>query len=210
MSRKQIIVGVTGASGALYAGRLLRALLVGGHAAHLVLSKYGRYLMIEELGFAPGKESVRQFLARLYGEEVENGELHEYGISDLACTIASGSVRIDGMAVVPCSMKTLAGIAHGMAGNLIERAADVTLKERRPLVLAPRETPLNLAHLRNMTAAAEIGAILAPAMPAFYQKPESFDDLADFLAGRICDLLGIDNELFPRWEGRGGREGVRE
>lgn len=201
MSQKQIIVGVTGASGALYAGRLLRALLAEGHIAHLVLSKYGRYLLIEELGFAPGKESVRGFLARLYGEEVENGKLHEYGIGDLACTLASGSVRIDGMAVVPCSMKTLAGIAHGMSDNLIERAADVTLKERRPLVLMPRETPLNLAHLRNMTAAAENGAILVPAMPAFYQKPKSFDDLADFLAGRVCDLLGIDNELFPRWPG---------
>jgi 4-hydroxy-3-polyprenylbenzoate decarboxylase len=201
MSRKRIIVGMTGASGALYAGRLLRALLSGGHSVHLVLSRYGRYLLVEELGFAPDEESVPEFLARLYGEEVTAGELCEYGIGDLTCILASGSVRVDGMVVVPCSMKTLAGIAHGLASNLIERAADVALKERRPLVLVPRETPLNLIHLRNMTAAAEAGALLVPAMPAFYQKPATFDDLGDFITGRICDLLGIENRLFPRWSG---------
>jgi len=207
MSRRQIIVGVTGASGALYAGRLLRGLLRGGHTVHLVLSKYGRYLMVEELGFEPAKESVPEFLVRLYGEEVENGELREYGVGDIACTIASGSVEIDGMVVVPCSMKTLAGIANGLASNLIERAADVSLKERRPLIVVPRETPLNLIQLRNMATISEAGATVLPAMPAFYQNPKSFDDLGDFLAGRICDLLGIDNALFPRWEG--GRR-VRE
>ena len=201
MSDRQIIVGVTGASGALYAGRLLRALLTGGHTVHLVLSKYGRYLLREELGFGQEKESVREFLVRLYGEEVENGELCECGIGDLACTIASGSAPVDGMVVLPCSMKTLAGIAHGLASNLIERAADVTLKERRSLILVPRETPLNLIQLRNMTAAAEAGAVIVPAMPAFYQQPETFDDLGDFIAGRVCDLLGIDHELFPRWSG---------
>jgi len=207
MSHRQIIVGVTGASGALYAGRLLYGLLGGGHTVHLVLSKYGRYLLVEELGFEPGKESVLEFLARLYGEQVENGELREYGVGDIACTIASGSVPIDGMVVVPCSMKTMAGIANGLASNLIERAADVSLKERRPLIVVPRETPLNLIQLRNMTTIAEAGAIVLPAMPAFYQKPESFDDLGDFLAGRICDLLGIDNALSPRWEGgQKGRE----
>ena len=201
MSDRQIIVGVTGASGALYAGRLLRALLTGGHTVHLVLSKYGRYLLREELGFGQEKESVREFLVRLYGEEVENGKLCECGIGDLACTIASGSAPVDGMVVLPCSMKTLAGIAHGLASNLIERAADVTLKERRSLILVPRETPLNLIQLRNMTAAAEAGAVIVPAMPAFYQQPETFDDLGDFIAGRVCDLLGIDHELFPRWSG---------
>ena len=201
MSRKQVVVGVTGASGALYAGRLLRALLIGGHGVHLVLSKYGRYLLVEELGFRPDKESVRQFLARLYGEEIEAGELHEYGASDMACTIASGSVAVDGMVVVPCSVKTLSGIARGAASNLIERAADVSLKERRSLVLVLRETPLNLIQLRNMTAAAEAGADILPAMPAFYQKPQTFDDLGDFIAGRICNLLRIEHQLFPSWPG---------
>lgn len=201
MRPKQVIVAVTGASGALYAGRLLRALLVLGHGVHLVLSKYGRYLLHEELGFDPGSESIDEFLLRLYGAEVRNGTLWEYGLNDLASTIASGSVSIDGVVVVPCSMKTLAGIAHGSSTNLIERTADVALKERRPLVLVPRETPLNLIHLRNLTAVAEAGAILLPAMPAFYQKPTNFDDLGDFIAGRVCNLLQIEHELFPRWAG---------
>ena len=205
MSGKEIVVGVTGASGALYAGRLLRALLIGGHRVHLVLSKYGRYLLVEELGFRPDKESLRHFLGRLYGEQIEAGELCEYGAGDLAATIASGSVRLDGMAVVPCSVKTLSSIARGAASSLIERAADVSLKERRPLVLVVRETPLNLIQLRNMTAAAEAGAVILPAMPAFYQQPQTFEDLGDFIAGRICSVLGIDHQLFSAWEGSKGR-----
>ena len=205
MADRQIIVAVTGASGAISAGRLLRALLLDGHTVHLVLSKYGRYLLTEELGFDPAAESVTAFLERLYGEGIRRGVVHEYRCSDMTCALASGSMRIHGMAVVPCSMKTLAGIAAGLADNLIERAADVALKERRPLVLAPRETPLNLIHLRNMTTVAEAGASLVPAMPAFYQQPGSFDDLADFIAGRVLDQLGIENELFNRWTGPGQR-----
>jgi 4-hydroxy-3-polyprenylbenzoate decarboxylase len=199
----QVVVGVTGASGAIYAGRLLRALLIGGHTVHLVLSKYGRYLLVEELGFRPDKENLREFLARLYGQETEAGKLCEYGAGDLAAIIASGSVAIDGMAVVPCSVKTLSSIARGAAASLIERAADVSLKEQRPLVLVVRETPLNLIQLRNMTAAAEAGAIILPAMPAFYQKPQTFDDLGDFIAGRVCNMLRIEHQLFPPWEGAG-------
>ena len=201
MSGRQVIVGVTGASGALYAGRLLRALLVLGHTVHLVLSRYGRLLLHEELGFRPDKESVLQFLERLYGREVLRGDLREYGFNDLASTLASGSVPVDGMVVVPCSAKTLSGIARGAAGNLIERAADVTLKERRPLVLVPRETPLNLIQLRNLATVAEAGGIIVPAMPAFYQKPRNFDDLGDFIAGRVCNLLKIEHDLFPSWPG---------
>lgn len=198
---KEVVVGVTGASGALYATRLLRALLAGGHRVHLILSKYGRFLLREELGFmAEGREeTVREFLQRLYGEEASGGELEEYGINDLTCAIASGSVLTDGMAVIPCSAKTFSGIACGSSSNLIERAADVTLKEKRPLVVVPRETPLNLIQLRNLTALAEAGATVLPAMPAFYQKPRSFDDLGDFMAGRVLDLLHIEHKLFPRW-----------
>ncbi len=207
MTKKKIIVGVTGASGAIYAGRLLRALLAGGHEVHLVLSKYGRFLLHEELGFAPDRESVLEFLARLYGEEVHTGDLREHGFGDLACIIASGSVPVDGMVVIPCSVKTLSGIAHGASANLIERAADVTLKERRPLILVPRETPLNLVQLRNLTLAAEAGAIILPAMPAFYQKPRTFADLGDFIAGRVCNLFHIEHGLFPHWPGaKGGQE----
>ncbi len=203
---KEVIVGVTGASGALYAGRLLRALLLGGHRVHVVLSKYGRYLLHEELGFRPDKESLRAFLVRLYGDEIEKGDLCEYAVGDQASMIASGSAEMDGMVVVPCSIKTLSGVARASADNLIERAADVTLKERRPLILVVRETPLNLIHLRNMTAATEAGAIILPAMPAFYQQPQTFDDLGDFIAGRICSLLGIEHELFARWRGVQKRE----
>ena len=206
MSGKQIVVGITGASGALYAGRLLRTLLIGGHQVHLVLSKYGRYLLVEELGFRPDKESLRAFITRCYGEETQAGELHEYNASDLAASIASGSVAIDGMVVVPCSVKTLSSIARGASASLIERAADVSLKERRPLVLVVRETPLNLIQLRNMTAAAEAGAIILPAMPAFYQKPQTFDDLGDFIAGRVCNVLRIEHQLFPPWQGPEGKK----
>ncbi len=201
MAAREIIVAVTGASGAVYAGRLLRALLQDGHRVHLVLSQYGRYLLIEELGYAPDLESVVEFLNRLYGDRVRRGSLHQYRVGDLAAPLASGSARIHGMAVVPCSMKTLAGIAHGLSTNLIERAADVTLKERRPLVLVPRETPLSLVHLRNLTAVAEAGGTLVPAMPAFYQRPGSFDDLGDFIAGRVLDVMGIEHDLYPRWQG---------
>ena len=204
MSGRQVIVGVTGASGALYAGRLLRALLVLGHTVHLVLSRYGRFLLHEELEFRPDQESVLQFLVRLYGREVLRGELREYGFNDLASTLASGSVPVDGMAVVPCSVKTLSGIARGAASNLVERAADVALKERRPLVLVPRETPLNLIQLRNLATVAEAGGIIVPAMPAFYQKPRNFDDLGDFIAGRVCNLLRIEHDLFPSWPGSKG------
>ena len=198
---KEIVVAITGASGAIYAGRLLRALLIGGHSVHLIISKYGRLLLHEELGFKPDRESVRDFLLQSYGEELEKGDVCEYAVGDQSSTIASGSSKIDGMVIVPCSIKTLSGVANAYANNLIERAADVTLKERRPLVLVVRETPLNLIHLRNMTSVTEAGAIVLPAMPAFYQNPKSFDDLGDFIAGRICSILGIEHKLFSSWAG---------
>ena len=198
---KSFVVGVTGASGALYGLRTLRALLASGHHVHLVMSRYGRYVMHEELGWEPDRESFFDFLARAAGEEVRAGTLEEHGVNDLTRTISSGSARTDGMVVVPCSVKTLSGIARGASSNLIERSADVTLKERRPLVLVVRETPLNLIQLRNLVAVAEAGAAVVPAMPAFYQKPETFDDLGDFIAGRVLGLLGLDHDLFARWEG---------
>ena len=201
MSGKTFIVAVTGASGAIYAVRALRALLVGGHHVHLVMSKYGRYVIHEELGWEPDNEPVLDYLARVGGDEVRAGTLEEHGVNDLTRTISSGSVPADGMVVVPCSAKTLSSIAHGTSANLIERSADVTLKERRPLVLVVRETPLNLIQLRNMVAVTEAGAAVLPAMPAFYQKPQTFEDLGDFIAGRALSLLGVECELFARWEG---------
>ncbi|MFH1569301.1 MAG: flavin prenyltransferase UbiX [Gemmatimonadota bacterium] len=199
--RRNVAVAVTGASGAIYAARLMRALLAGGHRVHLVQSKYGRLVLHEELGYEPDRESAIDFLRRLYGPGVEAGELVEHGVNDLTGPLASGSARLDGMVVVPCSAKTLSGIAHGSSSNLIERSADVSLKERRPLVLVVRETPLNLIQLRNLTAAAEAGAAILPAMPAFYQKPKTFEDLADFIAGRALSLLGMEHSLFPPWKG---------
>lgn len=200
-SSRAFIVGVTGASGALYAARTLRALLSGGHHVHLVMSKYGRYVAHHELGWEPEAEPFAEFLARRCGDSVRAGTLQEHNVNDLTRSISSGSSRVDGMVVVPCSAKTLSGIAHGASSNLIERSADVTLKENRPLVLVVRETPLNLIQLRNLVAVAEAGASVLPAMPAFYPKPQSFDDLGDFIAGRALSLLGLDHDLFARWEG---------
>ena len=200
---RSFVVGVTGASGALYGARTLRALLASGHHVHLVISRYGRYVMHEELGWEPDREPVFDFLARTAGEEVRAGTLEEHGVNDLTRTISSGSAPTDGMVVAPCSAKTLSGIARGASSNLIERSADVSLKERRPLVLVLRETPLNLIQLRNLVTVAEAGAAVVPAMPAFYQKPRTFEDLGDFIAGRVLSLLGLDHDLFSPWEGGG-------
>jgi 4-hydroxy-3-polyprenylbenzoate decarboxylase len=195
---KHVIVAVTGASGGLYALRLIRALLMDGRRVSLVLSRFGRYVLQDETEFS-GAGGFLEHLVERYGEDMRRGRLDEYKIDDLAATIASGSVRTDGMVVIPCSMKTLSGIAHGSSSNLIERAADVTLKEARPLILVPRETPLNRIHLRNMLSVSEAGAHIVPAMPAFYQRPDSFDDLADFIAGRVLSLLGIGQKLYTPW-----------
>tara|TARA_Y100000588_G_scaffold139216_1_gene152996 strand:- start:41 stop:643 length:603 start_codon:yes stop_codon:yes gene_type:complete len=199
MSR--ITVGVTGASGGIYALRTLRGLLMIGDDVDLIVSEFGWLILREECGFEGKQSAFGEFLQDLYGTEVEKGSLAIHSSGNLAATVASGSFKSRGMVVVPCSMKYLSGIAHGTASNLIERAADVTLKERRPLILVPRETPMNLVHLRNMTACAEVGAAIVPAMPAFYQKPETFEDLADFIVGRIFNLLGIEHEMFPSWKG---------
>ncbi len=196
---KQITVAITGASGAIYALRTLRALLMREVAVDVVISEFGWMLLRDEAGFDGKQRDFGGFIRKLYGVSVDNMALHP--LKNLAATLASGSAQSDGMVVVPCSMKTLAGIAHGLSRNLIERAADVTLKERRTLIIVPRETPMNLIQLRNMVAVAEAGAVVVPAMPAFYQKPETFDDLADFVVGRILSLLGIEHDLYPAWAG---------
>ncbi len=196
-----ITVAVTGASGAIYALRTLRALLMYGREVHLIVSEFGWLLLREEGGFEGKQKEFHSFLLDRYGKDLRNGLLRLHSAGDLASMVASGSSESEGMVVVPCSMKTLSGIAHGYSENLITRAADVMLKEKRPLILVPRETPFNLIHLKNMVAAAEAGASILPAMPAFYQKPESFEDLGDFIAGRILNLFGIDNDLFQKWTG---------
>ena len=186
----------------MYATRTLAALLCRGIHVELVVSDYGRRLLRDELGEKASVERLVPFLAGKYGPEVEEGTLTLHGNRDLGATLASGSHRCAGMAIVPCSMKTLAGVAHGLSRNLVERAADVMLKERRPLVIVPRETPMSLPQLRNMVLCAEAGAHILPAMPAFYQLPKTLDDLADFMAGKILTALGFDHQLVPEWTGK--------
>ena len=199
--RRSIAVGITGASGALYATRTLAALLERGCLVELVVSDYGKRLLRDELGDRAAIDKLQEFLASVYGPGVHNGRLTSYSNKDLGAKIASGSQDCEAMVVVPCSMKTLAGIAHGLSRNLIERAADVMLKERRSLILVPRETPMSLPQLRNMVLCAEAGAMVLPAMPAFYQMPKTLDDLADFMAGKILGALGLHHELYPSWKG---------
>jgi len=200
LMKPRLVVAVTGASGALYAARFVKAGLELGLRLELVASDYGRRLLIEECELNLKTTSFEEWLDERYGKADRPGTITIHREQDLGSTIASGSQSWDGMVVLPCSMKTLSGIANGHASNLVERAADVTLKEHRPLVLVPRETPLNLIHLENMTRAARADARILPAMPAFYLKPESLDDLADFIAGRALSLLGIRHELFPPWK----------
>jgi 4-hydroxy-3-polyprenylbenzoate decarboxylase len=203
-------IAVTGASGALYAVRTIAALLDRGMHVELVISDYGRRLLRDELGDEAVADRLMPYLVKKYGESVQSGSLTVHSNRDLGATIASGSHGCAGMAIVPCSMKSLAGVAHGLSRNLVERAADVMLKERRPLVIVPRETPMSLPQLKNMVLCAEAGAIILPAMPAFYQLPQSLDDLADFMAGKILGSLGLDHDLYPKWTGQANRGSKKE
>ena len=198
-AKRSVALAITGASGALYATRTLAALLERGCHVELIVTEYGRRLLRDELGDAAAVERLADYLAGKYGEAVRSGTYTLYSNRDLGARIASGSQDCEAMAVVPCSMKTLAGIAHGLSRTLVERAADVMLKERRTLVIVPRETPMSLPQLRNMTLCAEAGAVVMPAMPAFYQMPKTLDDLADFMAGKILSALGFSHELYPKW-----------
>jgi flavin prenyltransferase len=198
--RRSFAVAITGASGALYATRTMAALLERGCHLELVVSDYGRRLLRDELGEAASIDKLTDFLVSKYGEGVRHGAVTLHSNKDLGAKIASGSQNCEGMVVVPCSMKTLAGIAHGLSRNLVERAADVMLKERRTLVIVPRETPMSLPQLKNMVLCAEAGAMIMPAMPGFYQMPKTLDDLADFMAGKILSALGFSHDLYPAWE----------
>ena len=202
--RQTVAIAITGASGAVYATRTLAALLSKGVHVEVVVSDYGRRLLRDELGDQATVERLMPYLSERYGGQVEAGTVTVHSNRDLGATIASGSHGCAGMAIVPCSMKTLAGVAHGLSRNLVERAADVMLKERRRLVIVPRETPMSLPQLKNMVLCAEAGAMILPAMPAFYQRPSTLDDLADFMAGKILSALGFDHELYPAWTGKVG------
>ncbi len=197
-----VAIAITGASGAVYATRTLAALLERGVHVELIVSDYGRRLLRDELGEAAALDRLLPFLTEKYGAGVGAGTMTLHSNRDLGASIASGSHGCSGMAIVPCSMKTLAAVAHGLSRNLIERAADVMLKERRRLVIVPRETPMSLPQLRNMVLCAEAGAMLLPAMPAFYQQPKTLEDLADFIAGKVLGALGFEHDLYPPWTGQ--------
>lgn len=185
--RPRIVVGLTGASGAVYGVRLLHRLRALGAHTHLVMTAAGVLNAHHELGLD------RTGLQALADEH--------HAIGDVGACIASGSHPVDTMVVAPCSMKTLAAIAHGFGDNLLTRAADVTLKERRRLLLMVRETPFNLAHLRNMTAVTEMGGIIFPPLPAFYHRPATVDDLVNDTVERVIELLGLDTATPQRWQG---------
>lgn len=191
-------IAATGATGALYFERTARALLMTGHDVDVVVSPYGKLTLEQETDYDASKGTVVDWLASKY----EGGSLTLHAVGDQTSRIASGSARSDGMVIVPCTMKTLAGVANGLSSNLVERAADVALKERRPLVVVPREAPYNVLHLENMLKLARAGAAILPASPAFYQHPKTFEDLGDFIAQRALALLGVDVELFEAWAGK--------
>ena len=194
------IVGITGASGALYGVRTLAALMERGYQIEVVVSDLGRRVLREELGDV-AVDRLTDYLVSKYGQVVRVGALAVRSNKDVGAEIASGSHRCDAMVIVPCSMKTMAAVAHGLSRNLIERSADVMLKEQRRLILVPRETPMSLPQLRNMVLCAEAGALVMPAMPAFYQGPRTLDDMADFMTGKILTALGVEHDLYPAWTG---------
>jgi len=185
---KRIIVGITGATGAIFGLRTLEALREAGVETHLVLSKWGLQTVEHETG---RKQADLEALASVV-----------HGTGNMAATISSGSFRTDGMIVAPCSMRTVGAIAHGYGENLVHRAADVILKERRRLVLVPRETPLSEIHLENLLKLARMGVCILPPMPAFYNKPASLDDMVDHIVARVLDQFEIDAALAKRWDGQ--------
>jgi len=189
--KKRLIVGITGATGAAYGVELLKTIrTIPGWESHVILSDAGALNLWHELA--------------MKRKELEKLADAAYHPKDIAATIASGSYLTEGMVIAPCSMKTLAAVAHAHADDLIARAADVVLKERRRLVLVPRETPLNLAHLRNMTAVTEMGGIIFPPVPAFYAKPKSLDELVAHSVARVLDLFGVHSPRLARWRGMKG------
>jgi 4-hydroxy-3-polyprenylbenzoate decarboxylase len=197
---RPLVVAITGASGAPYAVRLIQVLGRAGRTIHLTISDSGATVLRQEMDIAV---SLTRFDPEVFGATAPGRIVYQHH-ADFSAGIASGSFRTAGMVVVPCSMSTLGAIAHGMTTNLITRAADVHLKERRKLIVVPRETPLNLIHLENMAAITRAGGIVLPAMPGWYHHPQSLDDLVNFVVARICDQLGLENVLTPRWGERPG------
>jgi 4-hydroxy-3-polyprenylbenzoate decarboxylase len=194
---KRITLALTGASGMAYGIRLLECLLAAGCRVDLLVSQAARIVARQELDLALPADNAA--LADHFHGRFPGGELQAHGEKEWFAPAASGSNPADAMVVCPCTMGSLAAIAHGLADNLVERAADVMLKERRPLILVPRETPFSLIHLRNMTALAEAGATILPANPGFYHRPAGVSDVVDFVVARVLDQLAIPHQLMQRW-----------
>jgi len=189
---KRIVVGLSGASGAVYGIRFLELLRgLPGVETHLVVSDPAKRTIVEETDWTV--------------KNVGALATHRYDNKDIGAAIASGSFKTDGMVIVPCSVKAAASVAHCLADNLLTRAADVTLKEGRPLIMVVRETPLHLGHLRVLTALAEMGAVILPPMPAFYHRPKQIEDLVDHTLARVLDRLGIPQDVMPEWQGTNRR-----
>lgn len=203
---RPLILAITGASGAAYAVRLLDVLLSSGRTLYLTISPSGQTVLKEELGISVDLDKFSA--ANLLGGAKDGGKIRYCHYQDLMSPIASGSFLTDGMIVCPCSGSTMGAIAHSIGSNLIHRAAEVHLKERRKLILVPRETPLSLPQIDNMRKATEAGAVVLPASPGFYHGPKSIDDLVDFVVGRICDQLGIEQGLMKRWGTTGDSPGL--
>lgn len=193
-------VVITGASGSAYGLRLTEWLLRAGHGLTLLMTPAGRKVAAYEIGLSVPEAGAREAMLSFL-ELDDSVRLRVVSVDDIFDAIASGTRKVDAMIVIPASMGFIGSLASGLASDLAERAADVQLKERRPLILVPRETPLNLIHLRNMTALAEAGAVILPAMSAFYQRPVSVDEMVDFVVGKVLDVLGLEHELLRRWEG---------
>jgi len=189
----RFVIGITGASGSIYGVRLIEELLKGKHEVYLLITENGEKVLKHELGF-----DIKGLISHF---NKFGGTLKNYDINDLFAPIASGSFKADGMVIIPCSMSTLAFIALGLSHNLMQRTADVFLKEKRKIIIVPRETPLNSIHLENMLTLSKMGAHIVPAMPAFYQNPKTIDDMVNFIVGRVLDILNIQNQLYTRWKG---------
>ena len=194
------VVGITGASGTIYAKRLVEKLLERGNQVHVCMTRAADLVSETELGWdrAALEQNRTQALRAQFGGAAN---LFCYDINAIGANIASGSFRMDGMVVLPCSMGTLSQIAHGASQNLLERAADVCLKERRRLVLVPREAPYNQIHLENMLTLIRCGAVIMPASPGFYHNPGTVEELVDFFCARVLDQLGVEDNTVPRWQG---------
>lgn len=195
---KKIIVGITGASGAILGERLIRFLLKDGHEVHAVISSSGALVFEEELGVKLGRNygELQKIFLKHYGNAKR---LLVAPADDFAAQVSSGSAKIHAMVIAPCSLSTVASIASGITMNLIHRAASVSIKEKRPLILVPRESPLSPVHLKNLLYLSEIGVHIVPATTAFYHKPKSVEEMVDFTIGRVLDLLNIEHRLFKRW-----------